>query len=86
MGHVLFSPVGLDDRGLELDLDMVGLAPVGVPPEHQNRGIGSLLIREGLAACREAGYIAAVVMPGAPSYYSRFGFGRATGGWAMSTA
>src|SRR3712207_7937414 len=43
----------------------------------QGRGIGSRLIREGLEACREAGYGAAVVL-GEPGYYSRFGFGQAS--------
>jgi putative acetyltransferase len=68
LGHVLFSPVEIDGHGT--NPRMVGLAPVGVLPEHQRRGIGSLLIRE-------AGYGAAVVL-GEPSYYSRFGFGQAS--------
>ena len=58
-------------------LGIVGLAPVGVVPEYQGKGIGSRLIREGLLACREAGYGAAVVL-GEPGYYGRFGFGRAS--------
>lgn len=45
-------------------------------PEHQGEGIGSRLIREGLSACRSAGYDAAVVL-GHPAYYQRFGFERA---------
>jgi putative acetyltransferase len=57
---------------------MVGLAPVGVLPEYQGRGIGTRLIREGLEACREAGYVAVVVL-GEPDYYSRFGFEQASG-------
>ncbi len=57
---------------------MVGLAPVGVVPEYQGRGIGSRLIREGLRVCGEAGYGAAVVL-GRPGYYCRFGFERASG-------
>jgi putative acetyltransferase len=74
VGHILFSPVVLDGRS---GLRMVGLAPVGVLPEYQGKGIGSRLARKGLAACREAGYGAAVVL-GEPSYYSRFGFVRAS--------
>ena len=46
-------------------------------PEHQGRGIGSRLVRDGLEACRGAGYGAAVVL-GEPGYYSRFGFERAS--------
>ena len=77
VGHILFSPVQVDGRGSDPPM-MVGLAPVGVLPEHQGSGIGSRLIREGLQACREAGYGAAVVL-GEPGYYSRFGFEQASG-------
>ena len=77
VGHVLFSPVRVDGSGSGSP-PMVGLAPVGVLPECQGRGTGSHLIREGLVACRRAGYGAAVVL-GEPSYYSRFGFKRASG-------
>ena len=82
VGHVLFSPMILDPP--KPCLGIVGLAPVGVLPEHQGRGIGSRLIRQGLLACGEAGYGAAVVL-GEPGYYSRFGFGRAGAGSATST-
>jgi putative acetyltransferase len=77
VGHLLFSPVQIGGRASDPP-KMVGLAPVGVLPEYQGRGIGSRLIREGLDACREAGYGAAVVL-GEPGYYSRFGFERASG-------
>ena len=77
VGHLLFSPVQIGARGTDLP-KLVGLAPVGVLPEYQGRGIGSRLIREGLDACREAGYGAAVVL-GEPGYYTRFGFERASG-------
>ena len=77
VGHLLFSPVQIDGCGFDPPI-MVGLAPVGVLPEYQGRGIGSRLIREGFDACREAGYGAAVVL-GEPGYYSRFGFERASG-------
>ena len=69
VGHVLFSAVQIGGRGTDLP-KMVGLAPAGVLPEYQERGIGSRLIREGLDACREAGYGAAVVL-GEPGYYTR---------------
>ncbi len=84
IGHVLFSPVEIDNGGSSIRV--VGLAPVGVLPEHQGQGVGSRLIREGLEACREAGYDA-VVLLGEPGYYSRFGFERqADMDWATSTA
>ena len=77
VGHVLFSPVELLDGRGDDPPAVAGLAPVAVLPEHQGRGIGSRLVRDGLEACRGAGYGAAVVL-GEPGYYSRFGFERAS--------
>jgi putative acetyltransferase len=77
VGHIIFSPVRIDEPPGSNPPRMVGLAPVSVLPEYQGRGIGSRLIREGLEACRKAGYGAAVVL-GEPGYYSRFGFGQAS--------
>jgi putative acetyltransferase len=75
MGHVLFSPVKIDNSGS--NIRVVGLAPVGVLPEYQGQGVGSRLISAGLEACREAAYDA-VVLLGEPGYYSRFSFERAS--------
>ena len=69
VGHILFSPVTLNGAPTAL----LGLAPMAVHPDHQNRGIGSLLVPAGLAACRELG-VPAVVVLGHPAYYPRFGF------------
>jgi putative acetyltransferase len=69
VGHVLFSTVSVErttTRGL-------GLAPVSVLPGHQRRGIGSQLIRAGLAHATSLGYGFVVVL-GEPAYYRRFGF------------
>ena len=51
----------------------LALAPVGVGPECQNRGIGSLLVREGLESARLNGWEIIFVV-GEPGYYARFGF------------
>ena len=74
VGHILFSRVTIANAPAAFG--SVGLAPVAVLPEFQRQGIGSQLIREGLATCRQAGYDAVVVL-GDPAYYSRFGFIRA---------
>ena len=49
---------------------------MAVLPSRQRRGVGDRLVRDGLEACREAGYDAVVIV-GHPSYYPRFGFVRA---------
>jgi putative acetyltransferase len=75
VGHILFSPVSVaSPKGTVAG---AGLAPVAVLPPCQKQGIGSRLIREGLAACREADCPFAVVL-GEPAYYQRFGFRRAS--------
>jgi putative acetyltransferase len=74
LGHVAFSPVQL--TGSEWKRGF-GLAPVAVLPRHQRKGIGSRLVREGLAACRRKG-VGFVVVLGDPAWYRRFGFCRAS--------
>jgi putative acetyltransferase len=73
VGHVVFSPVSIVDSAT----GGLGLAPVAVTPDHQRQGVGSALVREGLAACRREG-CAFVVLLGHPEYYPRFGFRRAS--------
>lgn len=49
------------------------LAPVAVLPQFQRRGIGSMLIGEGLEMLAARGTMAAFVL-GHEDYYPRFGF------------
>jgi len=51
----------------------MGLAPMAVLPDYQNRGIGSLLVREGMKKCVGRG-CEFIVVVGHPKYYPRFGF------------
>ncbi len=71
IGHVLFSPVTLAEAPHAPFAS--GLAPLAVLPEAQKQGVGSALVRAGLARCRAAGH-AFVVVLGSPAYYGRFGF------------
>lgn len=71
VGHILFSPLTVEVDGRAIPA--LALAPVGVTPAYQKRGIGSALIEAGLAAAREGGW-AAVIVLGHPQYYPRFGF------------
>ncbi len=69
--HILFSPLPIEtERGI---IDALSLAPLAVVPSHQRKGIGWLLVTEGLRACREDGHRIVVVL-GQPGFYPRFGF------------
>ena len=70
VGHIMFSPVYLSGYP---ELNVMGLAPMAVAPEHQRKGIGSALVRAGLEQCRQLGFVADFVL-GHPEYYPRFGF------------
>jgi putative acetyltransferase len=71
IGSIIFSPVAI--TGAPMHTRVLGLAPVGVLPEFQKRGVGSLLVRAGLQEARRLNYDAVVVL-GDPRFYSRFGF------------
>lgn len=49
VGHIFFSPVSIESQ--DTVPTAMGLAPTAVLPAHQKRGIGSLLIQEGLRQC-----------------------------------
>lgn len=76
VGHVLFSIVTLMARDGAPICRGLGLAPLAVAPRVQRRGVGSMLVRAGLDACRARGHGFVVVL-GDPAYYARFGFTRA---------
>lgn len=79
-GHILFSPVTIHTpSGPHTAL---GLGPMAVRPDRQRQGVGSLLVCEGLAACRrwrvhDSIEIPAVVVVGHAGFYPRFGFSSA---------
>jgi len=76
VGHILFSPVTVAQA--PASFRGAGLAPMSVLPEYQNQGIGSRLVRDGLAACQAAGFDLVVVL-GHVGFYPRFGFAPAAG-------
>jgi len=77
VGHILFSPVSFRPQDGGAPVDGMGLAPMAVLPSHQRRGVGSMLVREGLARMRAAG-VPFVIVLGHAEYYPRFGFVRAS--------
>ena len=71
VGHIFFSPVKIKtDNG---EVKGMGLAPMAVHPDFQNKGIGSLLVEEGLKIVKELSYPFVIVL-GHENYYPRFGF------------
>jgi len=71
VGHILFTPVVIESPGSSFDA--VAIGPMAVMPDHQNKGIGSKLVREGLDKCGKSGHEVVVVL-GHPNFYPRFGF------------
>jgi putative acetyltransferase len=74
VGHVLFSDLPIVTEGGTIEA--LALAPLAVTPDYQRRGVGSLLAREGLRACTEAGHRVVIVV-GHPEFCPRFGFSAA---------
>ncbi|MCW1841099.1 GNAT family N-acetyltransferase [Prosthecomicrobium hirschii] len=71
LGHLLFSRLTVappNDRRRA-----VCLAPLAVAPGRQTTGIGTALVREGLARLEASGEDIVLVL-GDPAYYGRFGF------------
>lgn len=69
VGHMALSPVTISD-GTRY---WYGLGPISVAPELHKRGIGTLLMREGLSRLKSIGANGCVLV-GDPNYYERFGF------------
>lgn len=70
-GHVMFTRSLLDAPRRLAGVQV--LSPLGVLPGHQNRGVGSALVRHGLQALARRD-VPLVFLEGDPRYYSRFGF------------
>ena len=74
IGHIAFSPVTISDG----TLNWYGLGPVSVLPEHQRKGIGKALIKEGLSRPKEMNAQGCCLV-GHPDYYRKFGFKNMSG-------
>lgn len=72
VGHILFSRIKIRD-GKGGEWDSLALAPMAVLPALQHQGIGSQLVRQGLAAAQQLGHRSVLVL-GHEHYYPRFGF------------
>jgi putative acetyltransferase len=71
IGHILFTAVSIESpSGRSAGL---ALGPMAVAPEFQKRGVGSALVRDGLAHIKEMGCPFVTVL-GHAGFYPRFGF------------
>jgi putative acetyltransferase len=72
IAHLAAAPGTLDGH----PTDVAGVAPVCVAPAHQQRGVGTTLLRELIRRADARGWPLLVLL-GDPAYYARFGFGPA---------
>lgn len=89
IGHLLLSQVELAPADGSEAIPALALAPLAVLPMHQGRGVGTLLVRGGMALADARGREALVAVLGAPAFYRRFGFESAAtwtidGPWASA--
>ena len=68
IGHVCFSRAEVGSGE-----EVLALAPMGVVPTAQRRGVGSALVEAGLTRAARTDFPLVVVL-GHPEYYPRFGF------------
>jgi putative acetyltransferase len=74
IGHIAFSPVTISDG----TPNWYGLGPVSVLPEHQRKGIGKALIKEGVSRLKDMN-VQGCCLVGHPGYYRNFGFTNISG-------
>ena len=74
IGHILFTNTQL--KHSQRMVSSAILAPLSVHPEHQNKGIGGQLIKEGLKQLKAMG-VELVFVLGHPGYYPKHGFSTA---------
>jgi putative acetyltransferase len=71
IGSVLFSGVKIVSSAESVSASI--LAPMAVLKDHQDRGVGSAIIKHGLETLNQQG-ANIVFVYGDPTYYTRFGF------------
>jgi len=76
VGHILFSKIEIVGNSV---FKTLALAPMAVIPSFQKQGIGSELIKKGMAGARELGFDSIIVL-GHKDYYPKFGF-KAASAW-----
>lgn len=67
VGYILFTKIKIGES------EELALAPLGVLPEYQRKGVGSKLIKEGHKIAKNLGYHYSIVL-GSENYYPKFGY------------
>ncbi len=70
VGHILFTPAEIEGQP---ELRSMMVAPLGVVPDRQRQGVGSMLARRAIDQAKDDG-VDLVFLAGHPDYYPRFGF------------
>ena len=75
VGHILFTNASIvgDASEDESSIQASILAPLAVVPSHQKKGIGGMLINEGVRLLKDFG-VSLVFVLGYPEYYPRYKF------------
>lgn len=71
IGHILFTKAGFSEDTTQPAMHI--LAPLGVAPDFQRKGVGGMLIKEGIQRLKQMGSKLVFVL-GHDSYYPKFGF------------
>ena len=67
IGYILFTKIEIGEY------EELALAPLGILPEYQRKGIGKRLIEEGHRIAKELGYHYSIVL-GSEKYYPKFDY------------
>jgi predicted N-acetyltransferase YhbS len=72
IGSIVYSRANIKNKADE-NSEVLCMGPLGVMPEYQRKGVGSLLLHESIKKAKQLNYKAIVIF-GNPQYYSKFGF------------
>lgn len=72
IGNIIYSKAKVINEDKE-EFEVLCMAPLGVLPSYQGKGIGTLLMNHSIKITKELGYKVIVIF-GNPKYYHSFGF------------
>lgn len=72
VGNVVYTKAKVVNENDE-EFQVLCMGPLTVLPSYQGKGIGTLLMKHSIKACKELGFNGVVIF-GSSKYYNRFGF------------